>query len=115
MQAITPRTISKEEIIERTMLSLVNEGFKILEEGIASGPEDIDVVFIYGYGYPRYRGGPMWWAEREVGLRNVLQAINKQNAQAPHIKWWEPSKLLKDVVASGATVKEELHFRNKKK
>ena len=54
-----PREISDDEIVERCMYSLVNEGFKILEEGIAAGPADIDVVYVNGYGFPKYRGGPM--------------------------------------------------------
>lgn len=60
-QGFTPnlREISDTEIIERCMFPLVNEGIKILEEGIALRPDDIDVVYVYGYGFPRYRGGPM--------------------------------------------------------
>lgn len=54
-----PRTITDDEIKDRSMLALVNEGYRILEEGMANGPEDLDVVYIYGYGFPRYRGGPL--------------------------------------------------------
>ena len=53
------RDITDDEIVERCLFSLVNEGFKILEEGIAARAEDIDVVYVYGYGFPKYRGGPM--------------------------------------------------------
>jgi len=56
---ITPRAVTDQEIIERCLYPLVNEGFKILEEGIALRPEDIDVIYTYGYGFPKYRGGPM--------------------------------------------------------
>ncbi|CAE7760884.1 EHHADH, partial [Symbiodinium microadriaticum] len=55
---IAPRVISDDEIVERCMYALVNEGFRILDEGIAAGPADIDVVYVNGYGFPRYRGGP---------------------------------------------------------
>ena len=60
-QGITRREITDDEILERCMYPLVNEGAKILEEGLALRPGDIDIVWIYGYGFPRYRGGPMFW------------------------------------------------------
>lgn len=112
---IEARNIRSHEIIERCLYSLVNEGFKILEEGIASNPEDIDVVYIYGYGFPKYRGGPIWWAEKEIGLANVLTSIKKQHEQAPDLSWWVPSKLMEDCVAAGTSAREELHFRKQKK
>ena len=58
-EGITPREISTQEILERCMFPLVNEGFKLLEEGFADRSEDIDIVYVHGYGFPRYRGGPM--------------------------------------------------------
>ena len=61
------REISDEEIVERTLYPMVNEGAKILEEGIAQRASDIDVIWLYGYGWPIYRGGPMFWADT-VGL-----------------------------------------------
>ena len=67
-QGVERREISDEEIVERTLYTMVNEGAKILEEGIAQRASDIDVVWVYGYGWPVYRGGPMFWADT-VGLR----------------------------------------------
>ena len=57
------RNVSKEEIIERLIYPMVNEGARILEEGIATRPGDIDVIWLYGYGFPAWRGGPMYWAD----------------------------------------------------
>jgi 3-hydroxyacyl-CoA dehydrogenase len=68
------RQISKREIVERLVYSLVNEGAKILEEGIAARPSDIDIVYLYGYGFPAWRGGPMFYADT-VGPYNVVRAI----------------------------------------
>ena len=62
---MTRATISDEEIVERTLYTMVNEGAKILEEGMAQRASDIDVVWVYGYGWPVYRGGPMFWADSE--------------------------------------------------
>lgn len=110
---IDTKQISDEEIIQRTLYPLINEGFKILEEGIAEKPEDIDVIYVYGYGWPKYRGGPMWWAEREIGLAKVLTFIKEYHNKYPDKKWWKPSKLLEDIVASSSTIREELYFRKK--
>ena len=67
-QGVERRSISDEEILERCMLSLMNVGCDVLAEGVAYRSSDIDLVYIYGYGFPPYRGGPMFWAEHEVGL-----------------------------------------------
>ena len=64
-QGVERREISDQEIVERTLYTMVNEGAKILEEGIAQRASDIDVVWVYGYGWPVYRGGPMFWADTE--------------------------------------------------
>src|SRR3546814_9239521 len=66
-QGIERRAISDEEIVQRCMYPLVNEGAKILEEGIAIRASDVDIVYLFGYGFPVYRGGPMFWAE-QIGL-----------------------------------------------
>ena len=79
---ITPRKISDEEIVHRLVYSLVNEGAKILEEGIASKASDIDMVYLTGYGFPLHRGGPMCYADQQ-GLYNVVQTM-KQFAANPH-------------------------------
>ena len=89
------------------MYSLVNEGFKILEDGIAKGPEDIDVVYIYGYGFPRHKGGPMYWAEKDQGLSTVLKALQRYSDRYPNQPWLKPSALLENAVKHGS-IKEEL-------
>lgn len=73
---VTPREISDEEIVTRTLYVMVNEGAHILEEGIAQRASDIDVVWNYGYGWPRHKGGPMFWAD-QVGLDKVVDALNR--------------------------------------
>ena len=73
---VTPRKISDDEIVHRLVFSLVNEAAHILEEGIANKASDIDIVYIYGYGFPVYRGGPMNYAN-QVGLFNVAQMMKK--------------------------------------
>jgi 3-hydroxyacyl-CoA dehydrogenase len=74
---IERRGISDEEIVERTLYPMINEGAKILEEEIAQRASDIDVVWIYGYGWPRYRGGPMFWAD-SIGLDKIVGGLNRQ-------------------------------------
>ncbi|MDD2924501.1 3-hydroxyacyl-CoA dehydrogenase NAD-binding domain-containing protein [Rhodoferax sp.] len=100
---ITPRKISDEEIVQRLVFSLVNEAAHILEEGIANKASDIDVVYIFGYGFPVHRGGPMNYAN-EVGLFNVVQAM-KRFAQNPldDAKFWQPAPLLARLAAEGKT------------
>ncbi len=102
-QGITPRKISDEEIVQRLVYSLVNEAARILEDGIASRASDIDMVYLMGYGFPIYRGGPMNYAD-QVGLFNVVQAMNRF-AQNPHddAKFWEPAPLLARLAAEGKT------------
>jgi|SRR5579862_1894261 len=85
------RSVPNEEIIERTIYAIINEGARVLEEGYASTASDIDVVYIHGYGFPPYRGGPMHYAD-EVGLRVVCQRILKFN--------WEPTPLLARLAES---------------
>lgn len=100
---ITPRKISDEEIVQRLVFSLVNEAAHILEEGIANKASDIDIVYIFGYGFPAHRGGPMNYAD-EVGLFNVVQAMNRF-AQNPldDAKFWQPAPLLAKLAAEGKT------------
>jgi 3-hydroxyacyl-CoA dehydrogenase len=76
-QGIERRQISDEEIVERTLYTMVNEGAKILEENIAQRASDIDVVWVYGYGWPVYRGGPMFWADT-VGLPAIVEGLKRQ-------------------------------------
>ena len=93
---ITPRKISDEEIVQRLVYALVNEGAQILEEGIASKASDIDMVYLTGYGFPLYRGGPMCYADQQ-GLFNVVQAMKRF---AP-----EPARR-RQVLAAGAAAGE---------
>ena len=100
---ITPRKISDEEIVQRLVFSLVNEAAHILEEGIANKASDIDIVYVFGYGFPPHRGGPMNYAD-EVGLFNVVQAMARF-AQNPmdDAKFWTPAPLLAKLAAEGKT------------
>ena len=102
-QGITPRKISDEEIVQRLVYSLVNEAAHILEDGIASRASDIDMVYLMGYGFPIYRGGPMNYAD-QVGLFNVVQSM-KRFAQNPldDGKFWQPAPLLARLAAEGKT------------
>ncbi|WP_426146159.1 3-hydroxyacyl-CoA dehydrogenase NAD-binding domain-containing protein [Polaromonas sp. DSR2-3-2] len=98
---ITPRKISDEEIVQRLVYSLVNEGAHILEEGIASKASDIDMVYLMGYGFPIYRGGPMLYAD-QIGLFNVVQSMNRF-AKNPldDASFWQPAPLLARLAAEG--------------
>ncbi len=98
---ITPRKISDEEIVQRLVYALVNEGAHIVEEGIASRASDIDMVYLTGYGFPIHRGGPMQYADT-VGLFNVAQSMQRF-AQNPldDAKFWQPAPLLARLVAEG--------------
>ena len=98
-QGIVAREVTDQEILERCMYVMVNEGAKILEEGIADRSLDIDVVWIYGYGFPAYRGGPMFWAD-QVGLDNILAAVKNYNNTVGG-EQWKPAPLLEKLVAEG--------------
>jgi 3-hydroxyacyl-CoA dehydrogenase len=102
-QGITPRKISDEEIVQRLVFAMVNEAAHILEEGIASKASDIDMVYLTGYGFPLFRGGPMNYAD-QVGLFNVVQAMNRF-AQNPKddANFWKPAPLLARLAAEGKT------------
>ena len=102
-QGITPRKISDQEIVERLVYSLVNEGAHILEDGIASKASDIDMVYLTGYGFPIWRGGPMKYAD-QMGLFNVAESM-KRFAQNPRddAAFWQPAPMLAKLVAAGKT------------
>jgi len=100
----TPRKISNQEIVQFCILALVNEGARILEEGIAQRGSDIDVVYLTGYGFPVFRGGPLKYAD-EIGLFEVVQACEKFYAQTGD-DFWKPAKLLQDCLASGRAISE---------
>jgi len=96
---ITPREISDQEILERCMYVMVNEGAKILEEGIAARPLDVDVIWIYGYGFPVYRGGVLFWAD-QVGVKAIFEKVNEIYQQTGS-DVWKPAKLLSDLAEQG--------------
>ncbi len=96
----TPRQISADEIVERIIYALVNEGARILEEGLALRAVDIDIIYLNGYGFPAYRGGPMWYADT-VGLKKVYQRILEFEKQ--HGSLWAPAPLLKRLAEEGKT------------
>ena len=100
---IPQREISSQEIVERCIYALVNEGARILEEGIALRAADIDIIYINGYGFPAYRGGPTWYADT-VGLKNVYERICDFHRQFGEL--WEPAPLLKRLVEDGKTFAE---------
>ena len=98
-KGIVPRKISDEEIVERCIFALINEGARIVEEGIAARASDIDMVYLTGYGFPMHRGGPMLYAD-EVGLYTVARRM-QDFAAATGDKFWEPAKLIVDKAAAG--------------
>jgi 3-hydroxyacyl-CoA dehydrogenase len=102
-QGINRRAITEDEIIERTQYALINEGAKILEEGIALRAVDIDIIYINGYGYPAWRGGPMWYADT-VGLKKVYDRVLQFHEE--HGELWEPAPLLKRLAEEGKTFAE---------
>jgi len=100
---INRRDISDEEILQRCIYSLINEGAKILEEDLAIRASDIDVIWQHGYGFPRWRGGPMFYADT-VGLAEVVKTLDHF-----HAEWgdkWEPTALLRELADSGSSFKE---------
>ena len=97
---IERRAISPEEIIERCIYAMINEGARILEEGYALRAADIDVIYLTGYGFPGYRGGPMWYADT-VGLKKVYAKIAGFRGRFGEL--WEPAALLKRLAESGMT------------
>ena len=100
---IVRREIDDAEIIDRTVYALINEGARILQEGIALRSIDVDIVYIFGYGFPATRGGPMMYADT-VGLPKVLDRVIQ--FQQTHGFWWEPAPLLKELVETGSSFAE---------
>ncbi|WP_312593102.1 3-hydroxyacyl-CoA dehydrogenase NAD-binding domain-containing protein [Stutzerimonas nitrititolerans] len=99
-KGIERRELDERYIVERTIYSLVNEGAKILEEGIAQRSSDIDLIYLNGYGFPAWRGGPMFYAD-SVGLDKVLATIRELHARCG--EWWKPAPLLEKLAAEGRT------------
>ena len=100
---IERRTIGDDEIVPRCLYPLVNEGAKILEEGLALRASDVDVIWMHGYGFPRYRGGPMFWADL-VGLRTIYDTMSRLHDE--HGEWLEPAPLLKRLAEQGKGFKD---------
>jgi 3-hydroxyacyl-CoA dehydrogenase len=96
---VTPRTFSDDEILRRYLAAMINEGANVVHECIALRPLDVDVTLLYGYGFPRYRGGPMHYAD-SVGLAQVLADIREFANEDP--LFWRPSPLLVELVERGA-------------
>jgi 3-hydroxyacyl-CoA dehydrogenase len=97
---IARRSISNEEIIERCFYIMINEGARILAEGFAQRAADIDTIYITGYGFPAYRGGPMWYADT-IGLQKIYERILEFHRQ--HGEYWRPAPLLETLVRDGQT------------
>src|SRR5580704_12314958 len=100
---IPQRKIVASEMIDRCVYALVNEGARILEEGYALRAVDIDIIYLNGYGFPAYRGGPMWYADT-VGLKNVYERVCEFHQQ--HGELWEPAPLLKRLAGANQTFAE---------
>jgi 3-hydroxyacyl-CoA dehydrogenase len=101
---VSPRVHSEREIIERCLYPLLNEGLRILEEGVALRASDIDVVWTAGYGFPRYRGGPMFYADT-IGLPVLLDGMRKyRDIFGP--MHWQPAPLLVQLVEQGRTIEQ---------
>ncbi len=101
-QGITPRKISDAEVIERCIFALVNEGARILAEGIAARASDIDIAYLNGYGFPLHRGGPMLYADL-AGLPNVVRALRRFAAEPGADASWQPAPLLIQLAEEGKT------------
>ena len=94
-------SLPREEIVERLLYSLVNVGANILDEGIAQRASDIDVIYAFGYGFPRYRGGPMFYAD-SVGLKKIYERIHEFGRKLD-AQYWKPAPLLEKLALAGSS------------
>ena len=99
---ITQREITDEEIVDRLSLALANEGAAIVDEGIASRPSDVDVVYLNGYGFPKWRGGPLFYADF-LGLETVLEKLRALREQTGDT-CWEPAPLFSRLIKEEKTL-----------
>jgi 3-hydroxyacyl-CoA dehydrogenase len=99
---VTRCDLSDKEILNRLIFALINEGFKVLEEGATQRPSDIDVVYVFGYGFPPYRGGPMFYTDT-VGLRKVYDLLSEYR-ELHGAQYWSPSALLEELVKDDKTL-----------
>ena len=97
-RGITRRPITRQEILERCLYGMINEGARLLERGIAQRPGDIDVVYLTGYGFPAERGGPMWMADA-IGVPAIASRVQALHAELG--AWWEPAPLLLQLAHEG--------------
>jgi 3-hydroxyacyl-CoA dehydrogenase len=110
---VTQRSIDDQEILERCFFPLINEGFLILEEGIATRPGDCDLIWVNGYGFPNWRGGPMHYAD-EIGLDHILDRMRHYQRMLGDYgeMWFIPARLLKELVAKGVTLADHFSAQN---
>jgi 3-hydroxyacyl-CoA dehydrogenase len=105
-RGFTPRAVSDDEIVERCIYALVNEGARIVEEGIAQRSSDVDIVYLNGYGFPAYRGGPMFYAD-QTGLAEVARALRRiASAPGADTAFWTPASLLVRLAQESKTFSE---------
>lgn len=104
---VTPRSFTADEIMDRILLAMINEGARILDEGIALRASDIDVVMVNGYGFPRWRGGPMFMAD-EIGVKSVLRRIEALAGEDAF--FWKPAALLKHLAQTGGSLRDRTAF-----
>jgi 3-hydroxyacyl-CoA dehydrogenase len=98
-RGITPRTLADEEILERCLYAMINEGARLIEEGIVARPHEIDVIWLHGFGFPAYRGGPMYYAD-EVGLGTLLERLQRYRAQVG-AEYFTPAALIERLAREG--------------
>jgi 3-hydroxyacyl-CoA dehydrogenase len=102
-KGIAPRNVANQEIVERCIYALINEGARIIEDGIAQRASDIDLVYLNGYGFPAYRGGPMFYAD-QTGLHDIERALRRIAAQpGSDLGVWTPAPLLTRLAREGQT------------
>jgi 3-hydroxyacyl-CoA dehydrogenase len=105
-KGVVPRTVSDAEIVERCIYALINEGARIVDEGIAQRSSDVDLVYLNGYGFPAYRGGPMFYGD-SVGLITVARALSRIAAvRGADAAFWTPAPLLARLAQEGRTFSE---------
>ena len=98
---VTPRPFTDAEIIERYITAMIAESLRVLEDGIAARPVDIDAVFLFGYGFPRWRGGPMFYADT-LGLNTLAERLDRLGTEDP--RFWSTPALLRQLRDSGQTL-----------
>jgi 3-hydroxyacyl-CoA dehydrogenase len=98
-RGIAPRTLANEEILERCLCAMINEGARLIEEGIVSRPHEIDVIWLHGFGFPAYRGGPMFYAD-QVGLGTILERLQRYREQVG-AEYFTPAALIERLAREG--------------